>query len=88
VLTAYDEAEFGMRLLLKFIPEEGEDDQDEDDERPRRGKEGGAVAARLRRDSRVDAEVSGVRCVGLNGNPSVDEVMDEIERRRKGSQPK
>ena len=31
VLTAHDEAEFGMRLLLKFVPEEGEDDQDEDD---------------------------------------------------------
>jgi len=23
VLTAHDEAEFGMRLLLKFVPEEG-----------------------------------------------------------------
>src|SRR5258708_4533663 len=31
VLTAHDEAEFGMRLLLKFVPEEGEDGQDEDD---------------------------------------------------------
>jgi hypothetical protein len=31
VLTANDEAEFGMRLLLKFVPEEGEDDQDGDD---------------------------------------------------------
>jgi hypothetical protein len=31
VLAAHDEAEFGMRLLLKFVPEEGEDDQDEDD---------------------------------------------------------
>ena len=31
VLTAPDEAEFGMRVLLKFVPEEGEDDQDEDD---------------------------------------------------------
>ena len=32
VLTAHDEAEFGMRLLLKFVPEEGEDGQDEDDQ--------------------------------------------------------
>jgi hypothetical protein len=31
VLPAHDEAEFGMRVLLKFVPEEGEDDQDEDD---------------------------------------------------------
>jgi hypothetical protein len=31
VLAAPDEAEFGMRLLLKFVAEEGEDDQDEDD---------------------------------------------------------
>ncbi len=31
VLTAHDEAEFGMRLLLKFVPEEDEDSQDEDD---------------------------------------------------------
>jgi hypothetical protein len=31
VLAAHDESEFGMRLLLKFVPEEGEDDQDEDD---------------------------------------------------------
>lgn len=31
VLPAYDEAEFGMRVSLKFVPEEGEDDQDEDD---------------------------------------------------------
>jgi len=31
VLPAQDEAEFGMRLLLKFVPEEGEDDQDQDD---------------------------------------------------------
>ena len=28
---AHDEAEFGMRLLLKFVPEEGEDGHDEDD---------------------------------------------------------
>jgi hypothetical protein len=31
VLPALDEAEFGMRLLLKFVAQEGEDDQDEDD---------------------------------------------------------
>ena len=31
VLEAPDEAEFGMRLLLRFVAEEGEDDQDEDD---------------------------------------------------------
>ena len=31
VLAAPDEAEFGMRLLLKFVAEAGEDDQDEDD---------------------------------------------------------
>ena len=31
VLAAPDEAEFGMRLLLRFVAEEGEDDQDEDD---------------------------------------------------------
>jgi hypothetical protein len=31
VLTAHDEAEFGMRVSLKFVQEEGEDDQDEDD---------------------------------------------------------
>jgi hypothetical protein len=31
VLAAPDEAEFGMRLLLRFVSEEGEDDQDEDD---------------------------------------------------------
>jgi len=31
VLPAHDEAEFGMRLLLKFVPEEGEDDQDQDE---------------------------------------------------------
>lgn len=31
VLAALDEAEFGMRLLLKFVALEGEDDQDEDD---------------------------------------------------------
>jgi hypothetical protein len=31
VLTAPDEAEFGMRLLLRFVSEEGEDHQDEDD---------------------------------------------------------
>jgi hypothetical protein len=30
VLPAPDEAEFGMRLLLKFVAEKGEDDQDED----------------------------------------------------------
>jgi hypothetical protein len=30
VLAALDEAEFGMRLLLKFVAPEGEDDQDED----------------------------------------------------------
>jgi hypothetical protein len=32
VLTAHDEAEFGMRLLLKFVPEEGEDGQDQDED--------------------------------------------------------
>jgi hypothetical protein len=31
VLAAPDEAEFGMRLLLRFVSGEGEDDQDEDD---------------------------------------------------------
>jgi hypothetical protein len=31
VLTALDEAEFGMRLLLKFVAQEGEDDQNEDE---------------------------------------------------------
>ena len=31
VLAAPDEAEFGMRLLLRFVAEAGEDDQDEDD---------------------------------------------------------
>lgn len=31
VLAAPDEAEFGMQLLLKFVAEDGEDDQDEDD---------------------------------------------------------
>jgi hypothetical protein len=31
VLAAPDEAEFGMRLLLRFVSEDGEDDQDEDD---------------------------------------------------------
>ena len=31
VLAAPDEAEFGMRLLLKFVAEDGEDDQDEDE---------------------------------------------------------
>jgi hypothetical protein len=31
VLAAPDEAEFGMRLLLRFVSDEGEDDQDEDD---------------------------------------------------------
>jgi hypothetical protein len=31
VLKAPDEAEFGMRLLLKFAAEVGDDDQDEDD---------------------------------------------------------
>ena len=31
VLAAADDAEFGMRLLLKFVAEEGEYDQDEDD---------------------------------------------------------
>ena len=31
VLAAPDEAEFGMRLLLRFATEEGEDDQDEDE---------------------------------------------------------
>jgi hypothetical protein len=31
VLPAPDEAEFGMRLLLKFIAHEDEEDQDEDD---------------------------------------------------------
>jgi len=31
VLAAPDEAEFGMRLLLRFVAEKGEDDQDEDD---------------------------------------------------------
>jgi hypothetical protein len=30
VLAALDQAEFGMRLLLKFVALEGEDDQDED----------------------------------------------------------
>ncbi len=30
-LVAPDEAEFGMRLLLRFVAEEGEDDQDEDE---------------------------------------------------------
>jgi hypothetical protein len=29
VLAAPDEAEFGMRLLLRFVAEEGEDDQDD-----------------------------------------------------------
>jgi len=31
VLAAPDDAEFGLRLLLKFVPEEGENEQDEDD---------------------------------------------------------
>jgi hypothetical protein len=31
VLAAPDEAEFGMRLLLRFVAEKGEGDQDEDD---------------------------------------------------------
>jgi len=31
VLAAPDEAEFGTRLLLKFVAEDGEDDQDEDE---------------------------------------------------------
>jgi len=31
VLAALDEAEFGMRLLLKFVALEGEDDRDEDE---------------------------------------------------------
>jgi hypothetical protein len=31
VLKAPDEAEFGMRLLLRFVSEDGEDDQDDDD---------------------------------------------------------
>jgi hypothetical protein len=31
VLDAPDEAEFGMRLKLKFVPDEGEEEQDEDD---------------------------------------------------------
>jgi hypothetical protein len=31
VLAAPDEAEFGMRLQVKFVAEEGEDDQDEAD---------------------------------------------------------
>jgi hypothetical protein len=31
VLTALDEAEFGMRLDLKFVAEDGDDDQDEED---------------------------------------------------------
>jgi hypothetical protein len=31
VLTALDEAEFGMRLELKFVAEEDDDEQDEDD---------------------------------------------------------
>jgi hypothetical protein len=31
VLPALDEAEFGMRLLLKFVAQEGEDDQEQDD---------------------------------------------------------
>jgi hypothetical protein len=31
VLTAPDEAEFGMRLELKFVAEDDEDEQDEDD---------------------------------------------------------
>lgn len=30
ILMAPDEAEFGMSVLLKFVAEEGEDDQDED----------------------------------------------------------
>ena len=31
VLAALDEAEFSMRLTLRFVAEPGEDDQDEDD---------------------------------------------------------
>jgi hypothetical protein len=31
VLAALDEAEFSMRLSLRFVAEPGEDDQDEDD---------------------------------------------------------
>jgi hypothetical protein len=31
VLAAPDEAEFGMRLLVRFVAEQGEDGQDEDD---------------------------------------------------------
>jgi len=31
VLATPDEAEFGMRLLLTFVAEDGEDDQDEDE---------------------------------------------------------
>lgn len=31
VLSAPDEAEFGLQLQLKFVPDEGEDDLDEDD---------------------------------------------------------
>jgi len=31
VLAAPDEAEFGTRLLLRFVAEQSEDDQDEDD---------------------------------------------------------
>jgi hypothetical protein len=31
VLAAPDEAEFGMRLLLRFVAEAGDDDQNEDD---------------------------------------------------------
>lgn len=31
VIATLDEAEFGMRLRLKFVADDGEDDQDEDD---------------------------------------------------------
>ena len=31
VLSAPDEAEFGLRLQLKFVPDDGDEEQDEDD---------------------------------------------------------